>query len=132
MSHVKIRLIYMGATGIMLAAGLAVRAWVSYLPGFIALHAGDALWAAMIYCGFRVIGAHKKLEWALACSILFCFGIEISQLYQADWILAIRETRLGGLVLGRGFLFVDLIRYVVGILAVYAANRWFRSIRSRA
>ncbi|RJE88455.1 DUF2809 domain-containing protein [Paenibacillus sp. 1011MAR3C5] len=131
MSLIKDRFIYAGATVLMLAAGLAARAWAAYLPDFVALHAGDALWAAMIYGGFRVLGAHKRLEWAVACSIGFCFAIEISQLYQADWILAVRETRLGGLVLGRGFLFVDLIRYVVGILLAYAADRWVRSRLAR-
>ncbi|MFF2885792.1 DUF2809 domain-containing protein [Paenibacillus sp. NPDC057967] len=131
MSHSKDRLIYVGVTVLMLAAGLATRTWAGYMPEFVALHAGDALWAAMIYSGFRVIGAHKRLGWAVACSIGFCFAIEISQLYQADWIHAVRETKLGGLVLGRGFLFVDLIRYVIGILIVYAADRLVRSSQAK-
>ncbi|REK74990.1 DUF2809 domain-containing protein [Paenibacillus paeoniae] len=132
MSSIKNRLVYAGVTVLILAAGLATREWAGYLPEFVALHAGDALWAAMIYGGFRVLGTHRRLEWAVACSIGFCFAIELSQLYQADWIQAVRETRLGGLILGRGFLFVDLIRYVVGIWVVYAADRWAHSSRGRS
>ena len=43
------------------------------------------------------------------------YGIEISQLYQAPWIDATRATRLGGLVLGHGFLWSDMVCYSVGI-----------------
>ncbi len=47
-------------------------------------------------------------------SILTCFLIEFSQLYQAEWINEIRKTRLGGLILGFGFLWSDLVSYAVG------------------
>ena len=45
-----------------------------------------------------------KIETKLAfISLLFCYGIEMSQLYHAQWIDSIRATTLGGLVLGYGF-----------------------------
>ena len=47
-------------------------------------------------------------------SILICFLIEFSQLYHAEWIDAIRQTRLGGLILGFGFLWSDLVSYAIG------------------
>jgi hypothetical protein len=37
-------------------------------------------------------------------------------LYQEDWINQIRGTILGALILGKGFLTVDLIRYITGIV----------------
>ena len=43
-----------------------------------------------------------------------CFLIELSQLYHSPWIDAVRQTRLGGLVLGFGFLWSDLVTYTVG------------------
>jgi hypothetical protein len=46
---------------------------------------------------------------------VFAFGIELSQLYHARWIDQIRHTRAGGLVLGYGFLWTDLLCYVIGI-----------------
>jgi glycopeptide antibiotics resistance protein len=49
-----------------------------------------------------------------AISILLCFGIEILQIYQADWIENIRAYRLGGLILGHGFLWSDLLCYLIG------------------
>jgi hypothetical protein len=42
-------------------------------------------------------------------------SVEVSQLYHAPWIDAIRQTRLGGWVLGFGFLWSDLACYAVGI-----------------
>lgn len=58
----------------------------------------------------------KKSYWLSAIvALLFSFSIEVSQLYQADWINAIRHTRLGGLVLGFGFQWTDLVAYSVGI-----------------
>lgn len=49
-------------------------------------------------------------------ALIFSFTIEISQLYQADWINTIRQTTLGGLVLGHGFLLMDLASYSIGIV----------------
>jgi hypothetical protein len=49
-------------------------------------------------------------------SLLFCFMIEISQLYQAEWINDIRNTRLGGLILGQGFLWIDIVAYTAGVI----------------
>jgi hypothetical protein len=47
--------------------------------------------------------------------LTFSFIIEISQLYQSPWINNIRKTRLGGLVLGFGFLWSDIVCYLIGI-----------------
>lgn len=128
MSIIKPRLAYAGAAGLMIAAGLGTRAWSAHLPDFMAAHFGDALWAAMVYGGCRIVWIHKRLEWSLRCSALFCAIIELSQLYQADWINVVRSTALGALVLGHGFLFIDLIRYGIGFLCVYAGDRLLRRL----
>ena len=44
----------------------------------------------------------------LLAALLLSFAVEFSQLYQADWIDALRANRFGALVLGRGFLWADL------------------------
>ncbi len=96
--------------------GLASRKYSPYLPMFLSENAGDALWAMMVYFGFRFLLARKPILLSILFSLLFSFSIEFSQLYQADWINQIRSTWFGALVLGKGFLTVDLIRYTVGIL----------------
>ncbi|WP_400245361.1 DUF2809 domain-containing protein [Niallia sp. JL1B1071] len=99
----------------MAALGLFSRRFSNLLPDFIGEHAGDIFWAMMVYFGFRFFLVGKKILLAVMCSILFSFGIEFSQLYQADWINELRNSILGALILGRGFLFIDLVRYLSGI-----------------
>jgi Protein of unknown function (DUF2809) len=85
---------------------------------FMQLYVGDSLWAMMIYFGFRFLfpSQTKKPFWF---ALTFCYLIEFSQLYHADWIDNIRQNRLGGLILGFGFLWSDLVAYFVGILVGY-------------
>ncbi|WP_225446351.1 ribosomal maturation YjgA family protein [Paenibacillus rhizovicinus] len=102
--------------------GLASRRFADQLPPWLAEHAGDALWAAMIYCGCRLLRPGRRIRFAGAVSFLFCCAIECSQLYQADWLNDIRHTTIGGLVLGEGFLAVDLARYAAGIGSAMLAD----------
>lgn len=110
------RLFYIAAMAVTILLGLSSRKYSQHIPLFAADHAGDLLWAMMIYFGFRFLMVRMRLRLALICSFAFSFGIEFSQLYQEDWINHIRNTALGGLILGKGFLFIDLVRYTAGIL----------------
>ena len=107
---------YFSAVVITIVLGLASRKFSIFLPLLVAEHAGDVLWAMMVYFGFRFLLVQKNLLTSLFLSFLFSFGIEFSQIYQSDWINQIRDTILGALILGKGFLFVDLIRYSGGII----------------
>ncbi|WP_224076484.1 DUF2809 domain-containing protein [Planococcus chinensis] len=110
-----LRILFIGAAVLCMALGLASRRFDEILPSFVSQHGGDAIWAMMIYFGFRFLLVKKSVSTALGMAILFCFSIEVSQLYQGDWINEVRNTVLGSLVLGHGFLTVDLFRYAVGI-----------------
>jgi len=110
------RMAYIIAIGITVLLGLASRIYSSKPLSFFAQNAGDVLWAMMVYFGFRFLLVRKSTLLAICLSLLFSFGIEFSQLYQEDWINQIRGTLPGGLILGKGFLTVDLIRYSVGIV----------------
>lgn len=96
--------------------GIFSRKYGGYLPEIISKYCGDILWALMVYLGFGFLFFKSLIKNIALSSLLFSFAIEISQLYQAHWINAIRETTLGALILGHGFLFSDLICYTVGIL----------------
>ena len=95
--------------------GLSSRRFSIYFPSWINLYIGDALWALMIFFLFGLLFRTGKTRWIAAGALLFAFAIEISQLYHSQWIEALRKTRVGGLVLGYGFLWSDLISYSVGI-----------------
>lgn len=95
--------------------GLFSRTSVLEHYHFIVMYVGDSLWALLVYWLVRFLLPNKSYWLCAISALLFAFSIELSQLYQADWINAIRHTRLGGLVLGFGFQWTDLVAYSVGI-----------------
>jgi glycopeptide antibiotics resistance protein len=98
-----------------IAAGLAFRHFSNYLPLWNKLYLGDALWALMVFFMVGFIFKTKSPIWVAVFALAFSFSIEFSQLYHATWIDTIRDNRIGGLILGYGFLWSDLICYSVGI-----------------
>lgn len=95
---------------IVIAAGLVSRK-IHVIPLWI----GDLLWALMVYLIVRVLLITSPIKNIAIISLLFSFGIEFSQLYQAPWISQIRQTLPGKLVLGQGFLWGDLVAYIGGV-----------------
>ncbi|MDK2562413.1 DUF2809 domain-containing protein [Romboutsia sedimentorum] len=112
----RIRVRYFIITSVVLVMGLLSRKFMFIFPNSIAPFVGDMLWAMMVYFGFRFLFPKLELLKSFNIAIIFTFIIEISQLYQSDWINTIRDTTLGGLVLGHGFLWEDLISYCIGIM----------------
>lgn len=109
------RILYLILTIITIILGLLSRK-VQGLAQIISSYSGDALWALMVFFLFSFLFNKKSTIFILVISIIFSYGIEISQLYHAPWIDSIRATTLGGLILGFGFLWSDLICYTVGIV----------------
>ena len=103
----------------LIPIGLATR---QYGNEWMKLYAGDVLWAAMIYWGFKFLFAQEPKRNTFY-ALIFCFLIEFSQLYHAPWIDQIRSNRLGGLVLGFGFLWSDLGCYLVGVVCSYFVDK---------
>jgi hypothetical protein len=95
--------------------GLSTRRFSIYFPNWLNLYLGDALWALMIFFIFGLLFRTRETRWVTVGALLFSFSIEISQLYHSQWIDSLRRTRIGGLVLGYGFLWSDLLSYTVGI-----------------
>ncbi|MGE7632501.1 DUF2809 domain-containing protein [Bacillus paramycoides] len=109
------RILYAIFTIIVIVFGLSSRKFAYALPDILNAYLGDALWALMIFTGFGFLFPKIETKKLVIISLIFCYGIEISQLYHAEWIDSIRATTLGGLVLGYGFLWSDLVAYTIGI-----------------
>ncbi len=103
------------AATVVVFAGLASRRYRGQLPAFLAEYAGDTMWALMVFLLVSAVLAGRPLMVRAAIALGLSFLVEISQLYHAPWIDSIRQTTLGGLVLGFKFLWSDLICYSVGI-----------------
>lgn len=108
------RLTYFFVSLFVLILGVLSRK-ISIIPLFI----GDVLYAVLIYFGLRFLFIHLKTHKIFLLSLLFCFGIEILQLVQIDWLIAVRKTTLGHYVLGQGFLWEDLFCYLIGTLIAF-------------
>ncbi|AIK39202.1 MULTISPECIES: DUF2809 domain-containing protein [Bacillus] len=128
MSYKRNRLLYAILTIIVVILGLASRKFAYALPNLLNAYLGDALWALMIFIGFGFLFHKMKIKKIAFLSLLFCYGIEISQLYHADWIDNIRATTLGGLVLGYGFLWSDLLAYTIGVGTGMLCELMFRKV----
>ena len=108
-------LLQLAATVLVIALGLASRAFPQWLPDSLGKYPGDALWAMMIVFALGMIATRMR-TWQLALwSLLICFAVEFSQLYQAAWIAELRSHTLGHLVLGSFFGWFDLIAYAAGV-----------------
>lgn len=110
---------------VVMGLGILSRKLSYLLPNFVNTYLGDAIWAAMIYVMMAFVFANKLPKQVAIFSLLFCFAIELSQLYQAPWINAIRSNTLGALVLGSGFLWSDLLAYTIGVGMAFLIEKKF-------
>lgn len=122
----KKRAVYFIITLVVMVMGLLSRKFMFIFPKNIAPYVGDMLWAMMVYFGFRFLLPNFSLLKSFSMAIIFSFAIEISQLYQADWINAIRRTTIGGLILGYGFLWEDIVSYSIGIVIGVIIDKYLR------
>ncbi|WP_375437987.1 DUF2809 domain-containing protein [uncultured Hymenobacter sp.] len=95
--------------------GLASRKFAFAFPPLIAAYAGDTLWALLVFWLLGFCCPHWSSRRVAGYALLFAVAIETSQLYHPPWLDALRNTMLGSLVLGHGFLWSDLLCYGVGV-----------------
>lgn len=95
-------------------AGLASRRFADAISGFLADHAGDALWTLAAYLGLALLFPRARIRMIATGALGISFLVEFSQLLDWPWLAAARQTVPGSLLLGHGFLAIDLLRYAVG------------------
>lgn len=116
----KIRIQYFFIICFVIILGLLSRK-LNLIPLFI----GDILYAIMIYFIVRFLLVRFSTLKIAFLAITICFSIEFLQLYQANWLVEIRKSTLGHLVLGQGFLWSDLSAYTLGIAICYISEKSF-------
>ena len=111
----------------LVALGLGSRR--GGVPDFVVLYAGDVLWGAF----FFALGAFL---WPSVASLRLWLGavivtelIEASQAWRAEWLVALRATKLGGLLLGHEFLWSDVVCVAVGATMAFMVDTWL--VRAR-
>jgi hypothetical protein len=114
-----------------IGGGLATRSFLRSHPNSITIYGGDVLWAAMAYWLVRFAFPRARTLRVAATALGIAVAVEFSQLYRAEWIDALRATRLGALALGHGFLWSDLICYAAGVAVAMIIDLGFIT-RTRA
>jgi hypothetical protein len=100
----------------VIALGLASRKFPSMFPAIFGKYPGDALWAIMVFAGLAFIKPRASTVHLAVLAFAISCAVEFSQLYQAPWLNAIRDTTIGHLVLGSTFSWFDIVAYAVGVL----------------
>lgn len=106
----KLRLYYIVAVVLLIPIGLLSRR-VSWIP----VETGDALWAMMVFCLLRAVFVKRDLRYVAIGALAFSLADEFAQMISWPWLVQVRSTTLGHLILGQGFAWADLIAYTFGI-----------------
>jgi hypothetical protein len=123
--NMKQRLFYLLLTVTTIIIALFLRKMWLYLPYFINIWIGDFLWAIMMFWAIRVVFLHFDRKKVTIGLIVFCWFIEASQAFHTPWLDTFRDTTFGGLLLGHGFLWSDIVSYTVGIMCAYFVDKRF-------
>lgn len=105
----RLRLPYLATAVATMALGLASRCWP-----VLGTAPGDVLYASLLYWLLRACVPQRGRWLAAAGAFLLAAAVEVSQLWQPDWLLAMRATRVGGWMLGHSFGWADVGWYAVG------------------
>lgn len=118
------------ALALTLVIGPLPREFPDLLPEVVVDHAGDVLWATAVLLGLALLWPRWPVPGLAAVAGLIALAVELQQLYQPQWLVDFRARRLPGLVLGRGFLWADLVAYALGVGLGVVIVRWISANRS--
>ena len=110
------RTAYAISAGAIVALGLIWRSHLLPVSPFMRKYGGDALWALLIFLLIRAIRPGRSVVSSAITAFGIATAVEVSQLCHAPWIEAIRDVRLGSLILGSRFNWPDIPAYAAGIL----------------
>lgn len=108
------RLLLLLVLCLIILAGLASRQWP--LPGVLAQYPGDALWASALYVLLALLAPAQATRRLALATVTLAWLIELQQLAQPGWLVAVRDSLPGRLLLGHTFHLPDLLAYVAGAL----------------
>ena len=118
MQRMSKRIFYIIAIIFLILIGLSSRK-ISMIPE----ETGDGLWAMALFCFLRFLFINQKLERIAIVTLTISFAVEFSQLIRWEWLVAFRSTFIGHMLLGQGFVWWDLLAYIIGVLVAYLIAR---------
>jgi hypothetical protein len=110
------RVVYFILFAFFIWLALATRNHANWFNSLVQEYGGDVAWsAAFLFLVRAIFIYHSVYILAIICYVLGVLD-ECSQLLQYKWIVAARQTYIGRLMLGVGFLWSDLVCYAIGVL----------------
>jgi hypothetical protein len=107
--------IYLLIMVVITAFGLPARTVQDKLPAWYVQYFGDYLWAMLLFFMFALILQNMSTVKVAIVTLLFTYGIEISQLFHPPWLEYLRRIKIFALILGFTFLWSDIVAYTLGI-----------------
>jgi hypothetical protein len=89
---------------------------------FIRPYFGDFLVVMLLYCFLKSF-INLSVWVAAGLVLLFSFAIEIAQYFNMVEKLGLQHSKIARVVLGNSFAWMDLLAYVLGILAVISIEK---------
>jgi hypothetical protein len=124
------RLVYIVLMIPPIVLGIGSRKLGHGWPSFVTADLGDILWTVE---AFLVIGLLRP-RWSTAVAGIAAWVVsladEVSQLFHAPWIDAVRATTLGGLLLGHAFIARQIALYAIGAVVAAALEIMVRTDES--
>ena len=117
------RLVALAAMLATIALGLASRHWPDALPAILGKYPGDALWALMVFFGWRALRPRARTRDVALLAAATSALVEGAKLWRAPWLVAFRHTTLGHLLLGHVFSWQNLVAYGVGVIVGVVLDR---------
>lgn len=122
--------IQLGLLAATIALGLLSRRHP--LPGVLAEHTGDALYAVAVFVALSVVLPRAPGVRLGIAAFAVSAAVEAAQAIDVAWLAELRRTRLGALLLGQGFQWADLLAYAIGAAVAVAVDRSTPRRRERA
>ena len=123
------RAVFACAIVLLCVTALWARRVNGYAPDFFNTYYPDTAWTMAVYCGFGMI-FNRGVRINLPAALTVSYAIEISQLFSTPFLSAARSTVIGGLILGYGFLWSDIICYTVGALICFIAEMLIKKFKT--
>jgi hypothetical protein len=115
------------AAALAVVVGLGLLSRRFPLPGMLAEHTGDALYATAAFGLFALLAPAARTRTLGLAAFGFAAAIEVAQLLDWPWLQTLRSHRLGALLLGQGFQWTDLVAYAAGAGLGCVADVTFRT-----
>ena len=101
---------------VVVALGLGSRVYREQLPEFIALYAGDTLWATAVVVALGLVRRRASTASLATAACAISLAVECSQLAHPPWLEWLRRQPGVALLIGYDFVWSDLACYAAGVL----------------